>query len=85
VKKLIFCVLDSKANVFGTPFTQHNEAMALRSFQRAAIDPASDVSVFPDDFALFQLGEYEDDTGAITPLIPVRHICTARQFVHQEK
>jgi len=76
--------MDAKTNVFGLPFTQHNEAMAMRSFQRAAIDPNSDVSLFPDDFALFQLGEYDDDTGVITPLIPVRHVCTARQFI-QEK
>lgn len=83
MRKPMFCVYDAKTAVFGTPFVQHNENVALRSFERISTDPASDVSMFPDDYHLYKIGEYDDDAGLVDPISPVQFVCSARHF-HKE-
>lgn len=59
----VFAVRDAKAGVFGTPFFQVNRAVAVRAVQQAAADPDTMLSKAPGDFALWDLGEWSDETG----------------------
>lgn len=61
----IFAVYDKAAEAFLTPFFLHKDAMAQRSFEIQTRDPSSMISKAPQDYALFRLGEYDDETAAI--------------------
>lgn len=61
----IFSVYDVKAQHFQNPFTDSSVASALRGFSIAVSEPKSVLNMFPDDFALFELGEFDKNSGAI--------------------
>lgn len=60
----IFAVFDSKAQTFGQPFFCINENIALRSWREAVNDPATQFCKYPEDFSLFQLGEFNDQDAS---------------------
>jgi len=63
---LVICsVFDSKAGVYGTPFFSQNKAIAVRSFKRLVNDHDAMVYSAPEDFSLFDLGQFDDTSGAI--------------------
>lgn len=64
----IFSVYDSKAECYLPPFFMRNRAMAVRAFQASVMEPGSDLNRFPEDYALFVLGTFDDSTGAFTLL-----------------
>jgi len=68
--KKIYSVYDRKVEAYGTPFVQQNEALAIRSFERAYLNPELDFSLFPEDYSLFELGTYNEDTGQIESTSP---------------
>lgn len=59
----IFAVYDSQLGAFFTPFFMAHEALAKRAFRAIANDPASQICQHPQDFTLFELGEWNDATG----------------------
>lgn len=83
----VFAVWDVTAGFFSPPFVQQNKAMAMRSFEMAANDPATMIAKFPAQFQLFQLGTFDDSTGDFerdhkffSKGRPV-YLCTASEFV----
>lgn len=58
-----FSVYDSKAEAFLNPLFAQNAAVAIRSFTAAANDPQHDFYIHSDDFTLFELGEFDQETG----------------------
>lgn len=66
----VYCIRDSKADVFNLPFFQVNEAVAVRTFQTMVDDPSSQIHAHPGDYALYGLGEYDDDTGLFNTIDP---------------
>lgn len=67
MSKLCYVVFDKKAATYGTPFFFPNTATALRSFGAAANDHGCDVGLFPSDFALYLIGNFDIDTGIFQP------------------
>lgn len=65
MKLKIFSVLDLKSDLFSSPFFSPTQASGVRAFSQACTDPASEFSKFPTDFELFQIGEWDDNTGEI--------------------
>lgn len=66
----LYAVRDIKAQAFGRPFTIANNAMAFRAFVAAQQDSSSEMSKYPEDFQLYQLGSFDDQTGEIIPFNP---------------
>jgi hypothetical protein len=56
----VYTVYDSKAEAFLQPFFSQSKGVAIRSFQEAVRDEKSNISKYPEDFTLFELGEYDD-------------------------
>lgn len=70
----IFAVYDSKANFFGQPFFEGEQASAIRSFGDAVNDasnPANQWNKHPEDFQLFSIGSFDNLTGVVTGELPV--------------
>lgn len=80
MKLLMFAVYDSKAKAFCRPFFAAVEAVALRAFEGGANDVDSEIGRHPADFSLFQVGEFDDDTGVVKPLDQHVNFGLATQF-----
>lgn len=77
---MCFSVFDTKAAVFGTPFFMPREAMAIRSFEDLTNDGKSLVFNHPEDFSLYHVGDFDDDSGEMVPVKP-RNLVTAASLL----
>lgn len=67
MKYSMFSIFDVKARTYSQPHSSANVATALREVAAAMQNPDHPFSRFPDDYALFYVGEFDDESGAITP------------------
>lgn len=76
MKQKIYAVYDSKAEFYGQPFFQRTVGEAVRSWETVCNDGQSAMSKFPADYTLFEIGEYDQETGKITPHHVLKSIAT---------
>lgn len=60
---IIVAVKDNKASVYSQPMYFPTTGMAIRSFQDALADNTNAMAKHPDDYDLYQLGEWDDLSG----------------------
>lgn len=64
--KLVLCtVKDRAADAYGRPMFVPSVGVAIRSFSDEVNrdDPENQLNRHPDDFDLYELGEFDDNTG----------------------
>lgn len=66
----IFALRDSAIDAYGRPFYAVTRGSAIRSLQDSLAEK-SEISRHPEDFELFEIGEYNDGDGVLTPCVPV--------------
>lgn len=66
----IFAIYDRKAGTYGQPFALQSRGVALRTLQSWVSDPASFFAKFPDDFELYEIGEFNQMDGSIVSMKP---------------
>lgn len=76
MKYVLFCIRDAKG-AYGVPFCKVSRGEAEREFTRIARDSQSVISQFPQDFDLYEVGEYSQDTGKLTAYDSPRHMLKA--------
>lgn len=79
----VFSVFDAKLATFGRPWFQMTDAAALREFADAVNDgsnPNNQWHSHPEDFSLFVLGQYDDQSGELIPCNPLS-LVTASSLV----
>lgn len=59
----VYSIHDRKAGIFNRPFMESNEVIAIRNVERCFLDENSTFHLFPQDFELVCLGEYDDLSG----------------------
>lgn len=62
----IFTVYDSKAGAYLQPFFERSPAVAVRAIQAILKNPQHPFTLHAEDFTLFQLGQFDEDTGLIS-------------------
>lgn len=62
----VFAVYDHKARIYSQPFVAPTVSAAIRGFSSAVKEPSHDYAKYPDDFELFEVGDWDDNTGALT-------------------
>lgn len=67
MKQYIFAVYDTKASMFNQPMFFKAKPEALRAFQDECNRAESAINHHPEDYSLFLLGEYDLESGLITP------------------
>lgn len=72
-----FSVYDQKAKVFHKPFFNATHGEAERNFQTAVNDDKTQFYMYPEDFDLYYIGEYDDNKGVFTSLKSPDHVCKA--------
>lgn len=82
---LLACsVFDVKAGAFIQPFFLQNRAMAHRAFRDCALDETHMFCKHPNDYALYEVGEFDDATGEFRPYVPILHQGLAINFQYTE-
>lgn len=81
--KLIACaVRDSAANAFMRPFFVPTTGLAIRSFSDEVNRADKDNAMYqhPEDYELFEVGDFNEETGRLTALEAPRSLGSAKQF-----
>lgn len=84
MQKLLCTVLDSKSAIYSAPFSSINRQTAMRDFAHAAQEPNSQMAKFPEDFRLYALGSFDDNTGQITMFDSPEYLIAALDFHKDE-
>jgi len=63
----MYTVLDSKVQAYLPPFLAANDLTAQRMLLDGARDPGSLLGMHPEDFLLFMIGEFDEQSGEIHP------------------
>lgn len=83
---LILCsVRDSAINAFIRPFCVPAVGAAVRGFTDEVNNPDSPMNKHPDDYELFELGVFSEETGYVTMLPQPRAIARAKDFHQGER
>ena len=67
-KLKVFAVRDSKAEAYMNPFFMRSRGEALRAFVSGVNDPQTQLCKFPADFTLFEIGEFDEESGDLVML-----------------
>lgn len=86
MKYKIVCVRDRVADVYSVPQFVLNLGAAIRGFGDEVRRPHSEnspnnLNQHPEDFDLYFLGEYEDETGSFEPLERPKQIAIGKDYV----
>lgn len=73
----VYSLFDKKALVYGPPICFGKVGEALRWLCDLMAEPTSTVAKYSDDFQLFELGEYDDNSGEILTAKPHLIACAA--------
>lgn len=63
---IIAAIKDKAIEAFGTPIFVKTKGMAIRMFLDEQKNPESQMNKHPDDYDLWMLGHYDDNTGVIS-------------------
>lgn len=85
MKFKVFTVFDSKVQAFNTPFFQRSTGEALRAWSDAVNNSDQGIMKHPEDYTLFELGEYCDDNAKFEMYETPRSLGLAVEFVKPVK
>lgn len=64
----VYSVFDRAVGDYGRPFFEISRGSALRAFSDIAKDETSAIGKHPQDFTLFELGDYDTSNGTFSLL-----------------
>lgn len=67
----IITVRDKAVEAYGTPFFTKTIGQAIRSFRDELARDESPMGQHPEDYDLYFIGDYEEESGAITAMKPL--------------
>lgn len=75
-----FSIRDAKAEIFNPPFYKKTHGEAERDFKTLVNDPKSQVHMYAEDYDLYFIGVYDDNSGKFLPLDTPQHLVKAVQL-----
>lgn len=81
MKMIIVTIRDVKADLFMRPFFMQTSAAAIRTFSDEVNRADKDNTIYnhPEDYSLYEIGEFDDNTAVIYPLPQPRMLIQASQ------
>lgn len=76
----MFSIRDTKAEIFNPPFYKNTHGEAERDFTSVVNDEKSMPFKYPEDYDLYYLGTYDDQTGKIESQPTPEHVLKAVQL-----
>lgn len=80
-----FSLLDIKVGVFNTPFFMAHTGQAIRACMELGQDMSTTVGRHPADFALCEIGVFDDQSGQLTPHLSPVQLGTVAGLLPQPK
>lgn len=71
---LLYSLLDKKAGSYGGIMMAPNDAMLVRTIIER-VESRDTLARFPDDFDLYQVGEFDDSSGRVFTENGARFVC----------
>lgn len=68
----LVATFDVKTGVYARPTAFITDAQAVRSFGEAVNDKSTEFNKHPEDYSIFNIGTYDDNTGEIVSTKPVQ-------------
>lgn len=81
MKLSIYALHDSKAEAYTQPFYAINDSVAMRNVSSSINQPGNDVHLYPSDFTLYRIGEFDDTNAHIIPSDLVR-LCNCSELIN---
>lgn len=75
----LFSIFDKKTGDYGQLIQSKHTGEILREWDHIIKDKNTKFGKNPEDFTLFQIGEYDPDKGTITQINPFLHIADGIQ------
>lgn len=76
----IYAVLDVKAQIYSQPHFMQTNGVAIRSFATACEDTNTQFNKYPEDYSLYEIGNYNVETAELSKTTP-KQIANASEFV----
>lgn len=76
MKMILMAVRDAQVSCFMRPWVARSEGEAIRAFADLVNEPGHDLNKHPEDYTLFQVGKFDDQTGEVSDAACVS-VCTA--------
>ena len=67
----ILIVYDSKSETYMQPFFTQTIGVAIRMVTETCNDPSHTFCKYPEDYTLFHIGEYDDNTSSLVHHAPI--------------
>jgi len=74
----LYSLFDRKMQKYGMPYNAPNDEIAKRMLISTINAGGTTISEFPEDFSLYKIGKYNDDTGELTT--EVKFLANAIEF-----
>lgn len=81
----LFTIKDLKAEIGGNPFTAETTAAGIRVFAAAVIDPKNQFNKWPEDFALYELGDWNPERLEVTPYDTPRPVSRGDEWANNNQ
>jgi len=75
MKKVLYSVYDVKSEFYGSPVLFHNDEDARRGIASVFSNPGSMMATYPEDYRLFRLGNFNDNSGSIEHCAVPEFVC----------
>lgn len=72
--KPVIAVFDKKTGLFDQPFTVRRNGEAIREWEHVLQSKDNRYGKNPEDYDLFQIANYDETLGLITPISPHIHL-----------
>lgn len=79
----LYAIKDAKST-FMPCTVDVNDATAIRNFEHAVRQQDSILASHPNDFALYRVGSFDNETGTVTAPIVPQFLCDAAQCLVKE-
>ncbi len=78
----MFSIFDAKTNVFSRPFYSLTTGEATRTFTDAVSDNNSMMNRHPEDYFLYEIGQYDDSNSELVS-IPPQALGSASEYTQE--
>ena len=73
----VYAIRDAQTEAFSQPMFFVTRGVAIRSFSEECESTTSALNKHPQDYAMFQIGTYDDNSGALVSLPQPQQIALA--------
>lgn len=87
MKLVMSCVWDVKGEVFSQPWFHSTPAAAVRTFNDLVNSPERGgmMNSHPEDYQLFQMGEWDDNSGKFSTLDIPKHLVSGSSITNERQ